>query len=186
MDTTGPRAQSMTTETEALQRFYAAINRNDMQAITADFDPRIATDWMGGRFADGFALRDGRITEYVTFEEQANATGRSAFVVAGIGSLSSLSLRFAAAPEESRRSGAFEILGLSGSLSASGAHLHMSVADEQGQVAGGHVGYGNTVRTTAEILLALLEDWHLSRAPDAATGYRELQLRRRAAGESAP
>ena len=73
MDTTGPRAQSMTTETEALQRFYAAINRNDMQAITADFDPRIATDWMGGRFADGFALRDGRITEYVTFVERADA-----------------------------------------------------------------------------------------------------------------
>jgi ketosteroid isomerase-like protein len=31
----------MSTETEALERFFAAINRNDMQAITKDFDPQI-------------------------------------------------------------------------------------------------------------------------------------------------
>src|SRR5512147_3318954 len=31
----------MTTETEALKEFFAAINRNDMQAITRDFDPEI-------------------------------------------------------------------------------------------------------------------------------------------------
>lgn len=31
----------MGTEIEALERFFAAINRNDMQAMTRDFDPRI-------------------------------------------------------------------------------------------------------------------------------------------------
>jgi ketosteroid isomerase-like protein len=31
----------MSTETEALEQFFAAINRNDMQAITKDFDPQI-------------------------------------------------------------------------------------------------------------------------------------------------
>jgi ketosteroid isomerase-like protein len=31
----------MSTEIEAVQQFYAAINRNDMQAITKDFDPQI-------------------------------------------------------------------------------------------------------------------------------------------------
>jgi len=31
----------MSTETEALRQFFAAINRNDMQAITKDFDPEI-------------------------------------------------------------------------------------------------------------------------------------------------
>lgn len=31
----------MSTETEALEQFYAAINRNDMQAITRNFDPQI-------------------------------------------------------------------------------------------------------------------------------------------------
>lgn len=36
---------------------------------------------------------------------------------------------------------------------------------------------GCTVRTTAEVLLALLPDWRLSREPDAATGYDELVVR---------
>ena len=31
----------MSPETETLRRFFAAINHNDIQAITADFDPRI-------------------------------------------------------------------------------------------------------------------------------------------------
>src|SRR6187455_2942323 len=32
---------TMSTETETLKRFFDAINRNDMQAITQDFDPEI-------------------------------------------------------------------------------------------------------------------------------------------------
>jgi ketosteroid isomerase-like protein len=31
----------MATETEVLENFFAAINRNDMQAMTRDFDPQI-------------------------------------------------------------------------------------------------------------------------------------------------
>jgi ketosteroid isomerase-like protein len=31
----------MSTETEALKQLFAAINRNDMQAIIKDFDPEI-------------------------------------------------------------------------------------------------------------------------------------------------
>lgn len=31
----------MKSETEVLERFFAAVNRNDMQAITEDFDPKI-------------------------------------------------------------------------------------------------------------------------------------------------
>ena len=123
----------MSREVDALQHFYAAVNRNDMQAITRDFDPQIvriepegfptagtyrgvtavqehvrtgrgtwaegscetegffvngekavvylfawvrlhdATDWTGGRFADGFVFRNGRIVEYRSFGERAQA-----------------------------------------------------------------------------------------------------------------
>ncbi len=123
----------MRTPTEALQHLFAAINRNDMQAITEDFDPQIvriepasfattgtylgiaqvqehvtkgratwaegtcepeeflvngdklvvylyawvrlhdATEWMGGRFADGFEFRNGKIVQYITFWERAEA-----------------------------------------------------------------------------------------------------------------
>jgi ketosteroid isomerase-like protein len=123
----------MRSEIEALERFFAAINRNDMQAITKDFDPQIvriepedfptagtyrgiaevqahvtkgrgswaegscdpekflvngdkvvvylharvrkkgATDWGGGRFADGFAFRNGKITQYHSFGQRVDA-----------------------------------------------------------------------------------------------------------------
>ena len=123
----------MKTETETLEQFFAAINRNDMQAITRDFDPEIvriepegfptagtyrgiaevqehvrkgrgtwaegtcepeeflvkgdkvvvylharvrlrdSTEWIGGRFADGFVFRDGKIIEYRSFGERPEA-----------------------------------------------------------------------------------------------------------------
>ena len=103
----------------------------------------------------------------------------SAFVVAGIGSLVEASLRYAGKSTEDQLAGPLEILSLSGSLSASGAHLHMSVSDASGRVYGGHVGYGSTVRTTAEVLVAPLSGWSLTRAPDATTGFNELVVRRR-------
>lgn len=123
----------MTTEVEALEQFFAAINRNDMQAMTKNFDPHIvrvepegfptagtyrgieqvqanvargretwaegscepekflihgdrvvaylharvrlkdSTDWIGGRFADGFVFRNSKIAQYLTFWERAEA-----------------------------------------------------------------------------------------------------------------
>jgi ketosteroid isomerase-like protein len=124
---------AMSARIEALERFFAAVNRNDMQAITKDFDPEIvriepdgfptagtyrgiaeveqhvrkgrgtwaegscdpeqflengdkvvvylhawvrlhgSTEWTGGRFADGFLFRNGRIIEYRSFADRAAA-----------------------------------------------------------------------------------------------------------------
>ena len=64
-------------------------------------------------------------------------------------------------------------------IAADGSHLHLSVADAQGRVLGGHAAYGCIVRTTAEVLLAPLPHWHFSREPDAATGWTELVVRQR-------
>lgn len=125
--------KSMSIETEAVERYFAAINRDDMQTVTDDFDPEVtriefegspnaatfrgiaevrecirkgrgswaegtceaekilqngdkvvvyahawvrlhgATEWIGGRFADGFAFRDGKIVQYHSFTERAAA-----------------------------------------------------------------------------------------------------------------
>jgi predicted DNA-binding protein with PD1-like motif len=102
----------------------------------------------------------------------------SAFVVCGIGSLTGATLRYAGEPAEATIAGPLEIVSLSGSLTRSGPHLHMSVSDASGRVCGGHVGLGNLVRTTAEILLALLPAGTLHREHDAATGFSELVARR--------
>lgn len=101
----------------------------------------------------------------------------SAFVVAGIGSLVQVGLRYADATETTLLAGPLEMLSLSGSLSAAGAHLHVSVSDASGHVFGGHLGHGSTVRTTAEVLLALLPRGTLTREHDAATGFNELVVR---------
>ncbi len=123
----------MKTNIEVVARFYATINRNDMQAIADDFDPGIVriepegfptagtyrgiaevqahikkgrgtwaegtcepegffdngdkvvvylhawvrlkdnTEWTGGRFADGFVLRRGKIIDYRSFADRADA-----------------------------------------------------------------------------------------------------------------
>ncbi|CAG9252709.1 PPC domain-containing DNA-binding protein [Paraburkholderia unamae] len=102
---------------------------------------------------------------------------RAGFVIQGIGSLSVAQLRFAGAESPTALHGDLEILTLAGSVSPDGAHLHMSVADAHGQVSGGHVARGCIVRTTAELLLALLPEHRFSRELDAATGYAELHIR---------
>jgi predicted DNA-binding protein with PD1-like motif len=101
----------------------------------------------------------------------------AAFVLQGIGSLSAAWIRFAGMSHATELRGDLEILTLSGSLSSDGAHLHIAVADVQGRVVGGHVVQGRIIRTTAEILLALLPDYHFSREPNAETGCNELAIR---------
>ncbi|MBB3176462.1 PPC domain-containing DNA-binding protein [Variovorax sp. Sphag1AA] len=106
---------------------------------------------------------------------QGSAAG---FVIAGIGSLSAASIRLAGADAAQTLSGDLEILTLSGSLATNGSHLHISIADADGRVLGGHVAPGCIVRTTAEVLIAWLPEWHFSREPDARTGYAELVARK--------
>lgn len=105
--------------------------------------------------------------------------GRAAFVLAGIGSLAATNIRLAGADEAMAIPGDVEILTLSGSVSPQGVHLHVTVSDAAGRVLGGHVAPGCIVRTTAELLLALLPEWDFTREPDARTGYAELVLRER-------
>lgn len=98
----------------------------------------------------------------------------AAFVISGIGSLASAKLRFAAQPEASDIAGPLELVSLSGTLSLDGPHLHAAVADSEGNVFGGHLRPGSRVRTTAEILVAVLPDVVFRRRADPRTGYREL------------
>lgn len=116
------------------------------------------------------------------FEEVLRDRGKAAgFVVAGIGSLSGARIRLAGARHPIELHGDLEMLTLSGTVATNGTHLHMSVADAEGRVTGGHVASGCIVRTTAELLLLLLSEWSFDRRPDAATGFEELVVSRRKA-----
>ncbi|MFM0200704.1 DNA-binding protein [Paraburkholderia fungorum] len=102
---------------------------------------------------------------------------QAAFVIQGIGSLSVAQLRFAGDDDLTELRDDLEILTLAGSISSDGAHLHMSVSDPRGRVSGGHVGHGCSVRTTAEVLLALLPEYRFSRERDSSSGFMELVIR---------
>lgn len=104
---------------------------------------------------------------------------RAACVVAAVGSLSVAVLRYAEREEGTQLAGPLELLTLAGTLGTGGLHLHASVADGDGQVRGGHVMAGCIVRTTAEIVIGVLDGWDFGREVDARTGYPELVARRR-------
>lgn len=105
----------------------------------------------------------------------------AAFVVSGIGSLSQAALRFAGRADAEHIAAPLEVLSLAGTLGAGGAHLHIGLSDAQGTVVGGHLAYGSLVRTTAEVLVVLLDEHRFTREPDPATGYAELVIRPRGA-----
>ena len=109
----------------------------------------------------------------------AAAGAEAAFVVAGIGSLREARLRLAGRDTTQHVVGDLEILTLTGTLSTHGSHLHASLSDADGRVFGGHVAPGCIVRTTAEILLAPLDDVTFTREQDAVTGHAELAIRPR-------
>jgi predicted DNA-binding protein with PD1-like motif len=97
-------------------------------------------------------------------------------VISGIGSLSVAQLRLAGQQKSSTLPGDLEILSLSGTLSADGAHLHIAIANSSGAVIGGHLCAGSLVRTTAELVIGLLPEWEFRRELDPATGYAELEI----------
>ena len=99
---------------------------------------------------------------------------RAGFVAAAVGSLSRLALRHAGRDGASVVEGRFELVGLSGTLSVDGPHLHLVASDPDGAVVGGHVLPGCTVRTTAEVVVGLAHGVRFARAVDGETGCAEL------------
>ena len=100
----------------------------------------------------------------------------AAGVVAAVGSLTEARIRLAGAAEIRTLEGPLEIVALSGTVSANGAHLHMMVSDSQGRCVGGHVCEGCTIHTTAELMLLQAPGLVFRREHDERTGYPELRV----------
>ncbi len=100
----------------------------------------------------------------------------AAAILTCVGSLTRTALRYAGRRDGAIRSGMFEIVSMVGTLGEGGAHLHVSLADENGAMFGGHVLDGCVVHTTAEVVLAELPGIVFHREIDSETGYRELVI----------
>ena len=99
---------------------------------------------------------------------------QAAYVASCAGSATRTSVRFANQPAASVREGHFEVVSLSGTLSADGAHVHVAFADSTGATFGGHLMDGTRIYTTAEIVLVELSDLRFAREVDSTYGYHEL------------
>lgn len=121
-------------------------------------------------------LRPGEdVRRYLEEFSREQKTGAGT-ILSAVGSLSATCLRFAGNDSHTKLTGKQEVLTLSGMLSDEGVHLHMSVADSNGECKGGHVVYGCVVYTTLEIAIALLPDTTFQRIFDPDTGFKELRV----------
>jgi len=101
---------------------------------------------------------------------------KASVVVSCVGSLLQYNLRFANQKDGVARKGHFEILSLSGTISDSAVHLHLSIANEKGETTGGHLLDENLIFTTAEIAIAELTELEFERVYDPDSGYPELHI----------
>lgn len=91
------------------------------------------------------------------------------WIVSCARSLTKYSIRFANQPAASMDHGNFEIVSLTGTVSLSGLHLHISIADSSGRTIGGHLTEGCEIYTTAEIVLVKSGEYTFSRKNDGST-----------------
>lgn len=97
-----------------------------------------------------------------------------------VGSLSHTVLRMADAAvghEPVKEWGApMEIVSATGTVSTEGIHIHISVADKEGTVFGGHLTSGCIVHTTVEVVVLVFNDVQYERVHDKTTGFQELRV----------
>lgn len=121
-------------------------------------------------------LEPGACLKTALLEVVQTQSLKAATIVSCVGSLERAHLRLAGAKETKRFSGPFEIVSLVGTLCPDGVHIHISIADNQGAVTGGHLLSGNIIHTTAELVIMRLDSLTFSRPEDSQTGYGELKI----------
>lgn len=102
-------------------------------------------------------------------------------IISCVGALSHVRLRMAGtarAKQEIREfDGYFEIVSLIGNVGPGRTHLHMSVADENGQMIGGHIkSGGNIVDVTAELVIAVEDTLRFTEQHDPSVGWDNLVI----------
>jgi hypothetical protein len=126
-----------------------------------------------------FRLKPGQDlrNEIEVFVQKENI--EAGWIITCVGSLTQTNLRFANQPEGTGGNGHFEIVSLTGTISISGSHLHMSVSDSLGRAIGGHLLNGNIVYTTAEIVIGENKSLVFTREKDGTTAWEELQVKKK-------
>ena len=123
--------------------------------------------------------------ELLKFTKEQCITSGS--VVTAVGSIESVKIRLASAssgsdPEYIERIGKYEIVSLVGTMEynekedTAYGHFHISIADVNGGVIGGHLMDGCKVFTTVEVVIMQVPNVQNKRVLDAKSGYKELKV----------
>lgn len=103
----------------------------------------------------------------------------AAAITSAVGSLTHAHIRFANRADGIMTTADLEVLSLSGTFSIHGMHLHLSVADRDGKMLGGHMLDGCIVRTTLELTVQEIDGVRMARVKDEQSGYEELSPERK-------
>ncbi|CAH7241585.1 MULTISPECIES: PPC domain-containing DNA-binding protein [Vibrio] len=93
-----------------------------------------------------------------------------------VGCVSQINIRLANANHTKLIQAPFEIVSVMATLTPNHQHVHISLADENGDVIGGHLLEGTIIATTAELILHRYDTLTFSREHDDSTGYTELTI----------
>jgi len=125
-------------------------------------------------------LSPGQDPKAILMEYVRNHNISAASIASGVGSLALTIMRFANQKESVKLEGFREVVSISGTLCADGAHLHLSVSDSEGATVGGHLMDGSKVHTTLEIVLLAYPEVKFERILDPQTNFLELLIKDRA------
>ncbi len=95
-----------------------------------------------------------------------------------VGCVYEVSIRLAGGETFMHKTGDYEIVSVTGTISKNGCHIHMSFSDKEGNTIGGHLKDGTLVNSTAEVCIEKLTDYSFNREFDNNTGYKELVIQK--------
>lgn len=103
---------------------------------------------------------------------------KAGVILSAVGCISHLHIRLAEAKDYIDKEECYEIVSITGTVSDTDVHIHISASDNLGKTVGGHLKDGTIVDTTCEVVMYELKDYIFDREPDKETGYDELAIKK--------
>lgn len=113
--------------------------------------------------------------EIVAYCQRENI--KAGVILCAVGCISHLHIRLAEAKDYIDKEENYEIVSITGTVSDTDVHIHISVSDNSGKTVGGHLKDGTIVDTTCEVVIYELKDYIFDRELDEVTGYDELSIK---------
>lgn len=123
-----------------------------------------------------FRLQNGEDLKLSIEKYVKNHNIKAGVIISCVGCLYKSVIRNAAGKEVITLDKNVEIVSITGTLSPEGCHIHISVSDEELKTYGGHLKDGCLINTTAEVVIAELDNYAFKREMDNKTGYKELVI----------